>query len=105
MEIEPNIGGRASAVGLRMGAWLEDGSLLWKESGVIVEYVGHSLAWGGGRCKCKVSRAQIGLGGSDVNGEYVGHRLAWGGSDVNREYIGHKLPWGGERCKCRVFRA
>ena len=44
-------------------------------SGVNVEYVGHSLAWGG----------------CGVNVEYVGHSLAWRGSGVNGEYVGHSL--------------
>ena len=73
--METNVEGRASALRLRMGAWLEDGSLLRRESGIIVEYVGHSLAWRE----------------SGVNVEYVGCSLAWGGSGVNVEYVGHSL--------------
>ena len=45
-----------------MGAWLKDGSISWKESDVIVEYV---------------CRTHLGLGGeSGINVEYVGHSLA-----------------------------
>ena len=62
-------------LGSRMGAWLEDESLLWRESDVIVEYEGHSLAWRE----------------NDVNVEYVGYSLAWSGSDVNVDYAGDNL--------------
>ena len=46
--------------------WLVDGRLPRRENGVIVEYVGHSLA----------------QGGSGVNVEYVGHSLSPGGGAV-----------------------
>ena len=76
--MELNVGARASAVGLRMGTWLEDECLPRRESGVIVDYVGHSLAWGE----------------SGVNVEYVGYSLARRGSGVNVDYGGNNLAWG-----------
>ena len=76
--MKPNVGARASAVRLQMGTWLEDESLPRRASGVIVDYVGHSLAWGG----------------SGANVEYVGYSLAERGGSINVDYGGDNLAWG-----------
>ena len=80
---------RTKRRGSSVCGWLEDGSLSRRESGVIVDNVGHSLAWGG----------------SGVNVEYVGYNLARRGSGVNVDYVGDNLAWGlqlgSERKACK----